>query len=317
MQHRRGEVGREAGQVLDQPAHAVVAERDLALELAQRRSGRSRAGRRCRPRACRCRAAARRSRRRRGRSPGTSRRSPRRTGRRSASARAARGGRPGGSAWRPARRGTAARSARSGPSTASSRARRCGFWTVASRSRRSASICSGPRGGPSSSAVQSGSSAGRSARTAMRAGLEVAAHVHGGARLAEGRQVVAHGRADRAGAVAEREPQLVAVPLAAAHQEDPVDLLPVGELAHHHGENVNWAAGWDRTAIITGGTGGLGRAVVAAFVANGWRVVVLDAAARRARGRRGGRGRPRRPGGGRRARSPPRRATRPRRCAPS
>jgi NAD(P)-dependent dehydrogenase (short-subunit alcohol dehydrogenase family) len=33
----------------------------------------------------------------------------------------------------------------------------------------------------------------------------------------------------------------------------------------------------ERTAIITGGTGGLGRAVVGAFVANGWDVVVLDA----------------------------------------
>jgi NAD(P)-dependent dehydrogenase (short-subunit alcohol dehydrogenase family) len=32
----------------------------------------------------------------------------------------------------------------------------------------------------------------------------------------------------------------------------------------------------DRTALITGGTGGLGRAVVAEFVAAGWRVVVLD-----------------------------------------
>ena len=32
-----------------------------------------------------------------------------------------------------------------------------------------------------------------------------------------------------------------------------------------------------RTAIITGGTGGLGRAVVGVFVAGGWRVVVLDA----------------------------------------
>jgi NAD(P)-dependent dehydrogenase (short-subunit alcohol dehydrogenase family) len=32
----------------------------------------------------------------------------------------------------------------------------------------------------------------------------------------------------------------------------------------------------DRTALITGGTGGLGRAVVAAFASNGWRVVVLD-----------------------------------------
>jgi NAD(P)-dependent dehydrogenase (short-subunit alcohol dehydrogenase family) len=33
-----------------------------------------------------------------------------------------------------------------------------------------------------------------------------------------------------------------------------------------------------RTALITGGTGGLGRAVVAAFVGNGWRVVVPDVA---------------------------------------
>jgi NAD(P)-dependent dehydrogenase (short-subunit alcohol dehydrogenase family) len=34
----------------------------------------------------------------------------------------------------------------------------------------------------------------------------------------------------------------------------------------------------DKTALITGGTGGLGRAVVAAFVASGWRVVVPDVA---------------------------------------
>jgi NAD(P)-dependent dehydrogenase (short-subunit alcohol dehydrogenase family) len=32
----------------------------------------------------------------------------------------------------------------------------------------------------------------------------------------------------------------------------------------------------DRTVIVTGGTGGLGRAVVAAFAASAWRVVVLD-----------------------------------------
>ncbi len=32
----------------------------------------------------------------------------------------------------------------------------------------------------------------------------------------------------------------------------------------------------DRTVLISGGTGGLGRAVVAAFAANDWRVVVLD-----------------------------------------
>jgi NAD(P)-dependent dehydrogenase (short-subunit alcohol dehydrogenase family) len=34
----------------------------------------------------------------------------------------------------------------------------------------------------------------------------------------------------------------------------------------------------ERTAVITGGTGGLGRGVVAEFVAGGWRVVVLDLA---------------------------------------
>ena len=33
----------------------------------------------------------------------------------------------------------------------------------------------------------------------------------------------------------------------------------------------------DATAIVTGGTGGLGRAVVARFAADGWRVVVPDA----------------------------------------
>ena len=34
----------------------------------------------------------------------------------------------------------------------------------------------------------------------------------------------------------------------------------------------------ERTALITGGTGGLGRAVVGAFAASGWRVVVPDVA---------------------------------------
>jgi NAD(P)-dependent dehydrogenase (short-subunit alcohol dehydrogenase family) len=34
----------------------------------------------------------------------------------------------------------------------------------------------------------------------------------------------------------------------------------------------------ERSAIITGGTGGLGRAVVAAFVADGWQVLVPDVA---------------------------------------
>ena len=37
VQHGLRRLGREAGQGLDRPAHAVVAERDLALELARRR----------------------------------------------------------------------------------------------------------------------------------------------------------------------------------------------------------------------------------------------------------------------------------------
>ena len=56
--------------------------------------------------------------------------------RRRASARAARGGRPGGSAWRPVRRGTRGHVGASGPSTRSSSCRRCGFWTWATSSRR-------------------------------------------------------------------------------------------------------------------------------------------------------------------------------------
>jgi NAD(P)-dependent dehydrogenase (short-subunit alcohol dehydrogenase family) len=40
----------------------------------------------------------------------------------------------------------------------------------------------------------------------------------------------------------------------------------------------------ERTALITGGSGGLGRAVVGAFSANGWRVVVPDVAPKRLEG---------------------------------
>ena len=59
VQHAWASVGREAVEVLDQAAHAVVAERDLALQAAVVGQV-DRRGRRCRPRACRCRAAARR-----------------------------------------------------------------------------------------------------------------------------------------------------------------------------------------------------------------------------------------------------------------
>ena len=132
VQHRGGELLGEAREVLDQRGGSGSSRAGSRPGACRGRSCRSPAGRPCRPRACRCRAAARRSRRRRGRSPGRSPRSPTRPGRPSASARAARAGRPGGSAWPPGRRGTAARSASSGPNTASSSARRCGFWTVAS-----------------------------------------------------------------------------------------------------------------------------------------------------------------------------------------
>ena len=72
MQHRlRRAAGGKPSSVLDRAAHAVVAERDLALQAAASVRSIARVVGACRPRACRCRAAARRSPRRRGRCRGS------------------------------------------------------------------------------------------------------------------------------------------------------------------------------------------------------------------------------------------------------
>ena len=132
-------VGGEAVDLLDLAAHDVVAERDLALELAGvgqlDRAAVVRVGldladvveQRAGDREL---AVDRRERRRRARA---------RPARPTGCARAARAGRPGGSAWPPAPRGSAPRSRVSAKKRSSS-SRRNGFWTVSISSRRSASI---------------------------------------------------------------------------------------------------------------------------------------------------------------------------------
>ena len=134
VQHGRGELGREAGEVLDRAADPVVAERDLALELAEvghvdgQRVGRvgveladvvqQRAGDRDVAVDARERGRDRRD------APA----------RRRASARAARGGRPGGSAWRPGASRNGGQVGESGPS--SGRAARAGAGPGPWRSAR-------------------------------------------------------------------------------------------------------------------------------------------------------------------------------------
>jgi NAD(P)-dependent dehydrogenase (short-subunit alcohol dehydrogenase family) len=101
---------------------------------------------------------------------------------------------------------------------------------------------------------------------------------------------------DGARAVAEQQAQVLAAvapppALALADQQDHLDLLAVDELPHEHGRNARAASGRrravarvtippvpdpprpGRTAFVTGGTGGLGPAVIEALLAAGWRVV--------------------------------------------
>ena len=138
--------------------------------------------------------------------------------------------------------------------------------------------------------------------------LEEAADADDGAAradLAERFDVVPDHRHDAAGAVAEREPQeRLAVALRAlvdaADQQRLVDLEAVCEVADEHVSEGRGTAGrtprrrtcrrirgrcesqrvamsdadLTRTAIVTGGTGGLGAAVVRRLRGDGWRVVV-------------------------------------------
>src|SRR4029079_18767839 len=78
----------------------------------------------------------------------------------------------------------------------------------------------------------------------------------------------------------------LAAPLDGADQQDLVDVTSVGELTHEHVQQRRDGFGRNRlyagslrvsmaaTAIVTGGTGGLGHAVTERFLADGWRVVV-------------------------------------------
>ena len=124
-------------------AHDVVAERDLAQQLAVvGEVDRDRVGAR-RPRSSRCRGSARRSRRGRGRRPGRSPTPRSRPGPPTASARAARAGRPGGRTSPPARARKRFHTSESlADQSASSSWRSYGLRTVPIRRRRSASIWS-------------------------------------------------------------------------------------------------------------------------------------------------------------------------------
>ena len=133
VQHRAREVRGEARDALDLRAHEVVAERDLAEQLAVvGEVDRERVAAR-RPRSCRCRGSARRSPRRRGRRRGTSADTRSRPGPPTASAPAARAGRPGGRTSPPAPCGTAATPRRPRRTARRAAARRCGLRTVSIR----------------------------------------------------------------------------------------------------------------------------------------------------------------------------------------
>ena len=128
------------------------------------------------------------------------------------------------------------------------------------------------------------------ARVVVEAADDAHRHVRAHVRLQLAHAVPDH-RADHAAAIPEVElEELAAVTLAAhldaPHQQDLVDVASVGELTHEHAGNVETPAdetpgtgvvcaiSMAATAIVTGGTGGLGHAVTERFLADGWRVVV-------------------------------------------
>ena len=299
VQHGGGEVGREA-RAGPRSAGARGSSRARSRPGAcRRRSCRSRAGRPCRRRACRCRAAARRM-------TATSRSMPGKVAEIAETAWAtvervleqpvavglvvALGGR------RVAERG--ARSRDSGPNTASSSARRWRFWTVADelaqvglhlRRRRAA-------GRRAARPVDLVGARGRSDRTAIcapwRGSQRVAAAARAPAtpRLARprrGRRRRRRRPRRRARAVAEHQaqdaPPSRACALALAHQQDAVDVLAVGELAHDHGRQRRsgpdgWRASlaWIAPRSSPAAPAGSGARWSRAFADGGWRVVVLD-----------------------------------------
>jgi NAD(P)-dependent dehydrogenase (short-subunit alcohol dehydrogenase family) len=105
----------------------------------------------------------------------------------------------------------------------------------------------------------------------------------GAAELASVLDAVPQHRGNAAGAIAERQLQKVAAvatppDLNVSHEQGLCDLRTICKLPHQHGRTkIEWPADgrfMDRTAIVTGGTGGLGAAVVARLLDDGWRLVV-------------------------------------------
>ena len=150
VQHGLRQLGREARRAARSRGGPCSSRAGSRRTAGPGRTSRSRRPGPRRPRACRCRAAARRSPRRRGRCRGRWPRSRSPPGRRSGSARAGRGDRPGGSAWPRARPGSSPTSAslRRTPARAAAAGAGSGPWPTSSR--RSASIWTGARAGPSS-----------------------------------------------------------------------------------------------------------------------------------------------------------------------
>ena len=167
---------------------------------------------------------------------------------------------------------------------------------VAISSRRSASICSALRAGPSSSSSRSYSC---SARRPQRCDGELRpeARVHDVARRSRGRPrraaqlarlVDARPRRSRrrcpvrSPSVSFRNspPSRRRAQLDVAHEQRLGDLASVCKFPDlHRATKIEWRCGrqrcqWTASAIVTGGTGGLGAAVVARLLDDGWRVVV-------------------------------------------
>src|ERR1039458_10224770 len=114
------------------------------------------------------------------------------------------------------------------------------------------------------------------------AGAEVD-HAPGAAQLLGLLNAIGHDRGHAAGPIAHRQAQeltSVAAPMAAriANQQRLSYIASFRKLPDFHRvSTINWGAdgrSMKRSAIVTGGTGGLGSAVVARLLDDGWRVVV-------------------------------------------
>ena len=172
-----------------------------------------------------------------------------------------------------------------GPNTQSSSARRWRHWIVAISSRRSASIRSTGIRGPSSrssSAYSSGSAARSEPHVQAPARLDAARDPHARAGLRPRRRV-----AQSASSVPVRSPRRVARRRRAARATRTIRTWSISwpgvrsrtrtrrnPRSSDRTGRLRCTAMPERTALVTGGAGGLGRSVVDALLGDGWRVVV-------------------------------------------